>query len=65
MKTYTTFLIGLILSLFSCNQKQEKTTPLSFAPKVVEAHGYVAPGLRPPPIEGDAKFCQAMFSLKK
>ena len=43
MKTYNSFLIGLILCLFSCNQHQEKTNPLSFAPKVVEAHGYVVP----------------------
>jgi len=43
MKTNTIYLLGFIICLLSCNPKQEKTTPLSFAPKVVETHGYVVP----------------------
>ncbi len=32
-----------IIGLFSCNQQKEKKNVLSFAPKVVEAHGYIVP----------------------
>ena len=42
MKTCIVFPIGLIFCLFSCHNK-ENTTPLSSAPELVKAHGYVVP----------------------
>ncbi len=36
-------LLGIIPCFFSCNQQEENTEEIFFAPKVVEAHGYVVP----------------------
>ncbi len=43
MKTQRSFLAVSLLIIFSCKQNQEQIRPLSFAPKVVEARGYVVP----------------------
>jgi ligand-binding sensor domain-containing protein/signal transduction histidine kinase len=37
------FFVGIIFFVVSCNSKQEHVRPISFAPKVVEAHGYLVP----------------------
>src|SRR4026207_404775 len=42
MRTRTIFAIAALLVIFSCKPNQEQR-PLSFSPKVVEAHGYVVP----------------------
>ena len=42
MKIGATLAIAALLVIFSCNPNQEQS-PLSFSPKVVEAHGYVVP----------------------
>ena len=43
MKTRTIFVTSALLFFFSCNPIQKPTRPVSFAPKVVEARGYVVP----------------------
>ena len=44
MKAITLLLTTLTLfCLLSCNQQEEKSNALYFAPKIVEAHGYVVP----------------------
>ena len=42
MKAQTTLAIPSLLVIFSCKQNQEQR-PLSFSPKVVEAHGHLVP----------------------
>jgi len=43
MRLFNSLLIGSIICLFSCNSNQEHTSVNSFAPKIVEARGYVVP----------------------
>jgi hypothetical protein len=43
MKTKFSFFIAIIMSFFSCNQQEQQPTYNSFAPKVVEAKGYIVP----------------------
>jgi len=43
MKTKIPFITLILLFLLSCNQQQEQTRPNNFAPKVVEAKGYIVP----------------------
>ena len=35
--------LAFIFSAIACNQKPSSQSPKTFAPKVVEAHGYVVP----------------------
>ena len=43
MKLKIPFIAAILMSFFSCNQQQEQTRPNVFAPKVVEAKGYIVP----------------------
>ena len=42
-KVFISLCLLIILVVFSCKQKQEQTPQNTFAPKIIEAHGYVVP----------------------